>query len=182
MTIRTERLLLRPYEEGDWRAVLQYQSDPRYQRYYHFDRRTEQDARDFVGMMLRWEDADPRTHHPFAIVLPEEGRLIGNCNVRRDGPGVRTGEIGYELDPRHWGRGYATEAARAMLELGFGELGLHHIAADCIAENTGSERVMRKLGMRPEGRLRENEWFKGRWWDTLLYSILDHEWEASRRG
>ncbi len=178
MMLRTERLLLREYEAEDWRAVLTYQSKPRYLRYYHWTHRTEEDAREFVGMFLRQQKEEPRTRYPFAIVLPQQEKLIGNCNLRLDAPGAQTAEIGYELDPEHWGHGYATEAARAIVALGFEELKLHRIAADCIAENTGSARVMEKIGMWREGRLRENEYFKGRWWDTLLYAILDHEWTA----
>jgi RimJ/RimL family protein N-acetyltransferase len=50
----------------------------------------------------------------------------------------------------------------------------------CIADNLASVRVLERLGMRREGRLRENEFFQGRWWDTLLYGILDHEWRAGQ--
>jgi ribosomal-protein-alanine N-acetyltransferase len=52
----------------------------------------------------------------------------------------------------------------------------------CIAENVGSARVLEKLGMQREGQLRENEWFKGRWWDTLMYGLLEGEWRAQVRG
>ena len=86
--------------------------------------------------------------------------------------------ICYELDPRYWGCGYATEAARALLAFGFKELGLHRIWARCIAENVAS-RVLEKISIRQEGRLREKEWMKGRWWDTLLYTILEHEWQTT---
>jgi len=64
------------------------------------------------------------------------------------------------------------------LSFGFSEMQLHRIAAWCIAENTGSARVLEKLGMRQEGRLREHDYFKGRWWDVLLYGILHNEWQA----
>ena len=63
---------------------------------------------------------------------------------------------------------------------GFGELKLHRLWATCLADNTASARVLEKLGMQLEGRLRENEWFKGRWWDTLHYAILEQEWGQTR--
>ena len=47
-----------------------------------------------------------------------------------------------------------------------------------MADNAGSAHVLEKLGMRQEGRLREHEYYKGRWWDTLLFGMLDDEWEA----
>jgi len=88
------------------------------------------------------------------------------------------GDIGYELSPKYWGYGYATEAARAIVEFGFTQLRLHRIWSWCIAENVGSARVLQKLGMQAEGRKRENEYFKGRWWDTLVFGMLDYEWKS----
>ena len=63
-----------------------------------------------------------------------------------------------------------------MLAYGFEELGVHRIWAHCVAENVASARVMEKIGMRQEGYLRESEWMKDRWWDTLVYAILEYEW------
>ena len=71
--------------------------------------------------------------------------------------------MGYELAPRYWGCGYATEAAAALLAFGFRELKLHRVWAQCIAENTASAHVLEKIGMRQEGRLREQERMQGRW-------------------
>ena len=178
MILTTERLLLREFEDNDWRAVLQYQSNPEYLRYYHWSRRTEQDVRAFVRMFINWSEEQPRKKFQLAIILKEENRLIGNCGIRMKTPHAREADLGYELDPRYWGCGYATEAASAFLAFGFRELGLHRIWAWCIAENLASARVLEKIGMQQEGRLRENEWMKGRWWDTLLYAILEHEWQA----
>ncbi len=178
MILRTERLVLREFAESDWPAVLAYQSDPRYLRYYHWATRTEVDVRAFVAMFISWQEARPRTKFQLAITIPPDGCLIGNCGIRMATPEAREADIGYELDPRHWGRGYATEAARAMVAFGFRELGLHRVWSWCIAENAASARVLEKLGMRLEGRQREKEWMKGRWWDTLLYGMLEHEWAA----
>src|SRR5438874_10130911 len=127
MMLRTERLVLRELEEGDWPAVLSYQSNPRYLRYYDWTHRTEADVRDFVRTFVGQRQERPRTKFQLAISLPEGGRLIGNCGIRRKGPESPEAEIGYELDPRYWGRGYATEAAGAMLRFGFEALGLHRI-------------------------------------------------------
>ena len=66
-----------------------------------------------------------------------------------------------------------------MVEFGFSELKLHRISSWCIADNAASSRVLEKLGLRLEGRLRQNEYFKSRWWDTLLYGLLAEDWRAS---
>ena len=178
MILTTDRLVLREFEETDWPAVLAYQSDPLYLRYYHWTHRTEHDLREFVRMFIAWGAEEPRTRFQLAIVLPADGPLIGNCGILMKSADAHEADIGYELDSRYWGRGYATEAARALLSFGFAELGLHRIWSWCIAENVGSARVLQKIGMRREGHLRENESMKGRWWDTLLYAILEHEWQA----
>ncbi len=176
MILTTNRLLLREFTENDWQPTLAYQSDPLYLRYNPWMYRTEQDVRDFIYMFINWQRTQPRTKFQLAIVLQREQRLIGNCGIRMHTPDAREADIGYELDSRYWGQGYATEAARTMLAFGFRELQLHRIWAHCIAENVASAHVLEKIGMQREGRFRENEWMKGRWWDTLVYAILDREW------
>lgn len=178
MEIVTARLRLREFVADDWPAVLAYQSDPRYQRFYEMTEQTERGARDFVAMFLAQQQAQPRIKYQLAVTLKATDELIGNCGVRLKSPGAREADIGYELNPEFWGRGYASEAAHAMVEYGFTELGVHRIWSWCIADNVASARVLEKLGMRQEGRLRENEFFKGRWWDTLVYAILEPEWRA----
>jgi RimJ/RimL family protein N-acetyltransferase len=180
MELTTERLILREFRQDDWPAVLAYQSDPRYLRYYAWTGRTPAAVQEFVQMFLAQQQAEPRIKFQLAVELKSSGQLIGNCGVRLKVAGAHEGDIGYELAPEHWGRGYATEAACAVVAFGFGQLGLHRISAWCIADNAGSARVLQKLGMQQEGRLRENEQFKGRWWDTLLFGILDHEWRSLR--
>jgi RimJ/RimL family protein N-acetyltransferase len=84
------------------------------------------------------------------------------------------------LHPDFGGHGYDTEAARAMLRLGFEELGLHRIIARVDERNEPSANVARRLSMRQEARLVENEWFKGEWSTELDFAMLAHEWAAHR--
>jgi ribosomal-protein-alanine N-acetyltransferase len=119
MERRTERLLLRELSEEDWPAVLAYQSTPEYLRYYAWTERTPEAVQEFVRMLAALRHETPRLAFQFAVVLPETGQLIGNCGMRIRDPELRAGDIGYEFDPRFWGRGYATEVARAMLAFGF---------------------------------------------------------------
>jgi RimJ/RimL family protein N-acetyltransferase len=184
MLIKTERLLLREFYSDDWQAVHAYHNDPRYLRYYTIEAESEQEARRFVQGWVAQQAEAPRLNFQLAIALPESGLLIGNVGLRlRWLGGHLTGspqaDIGYEVHPDYWGNGYASEAAQAMLDYGFGELGLHRIWAQCNAENRASARVLIKIGMRLEGVLREHDRFKGRWWDEEIYAILVHEWQAS---
>jgi ribosomal-protein-alanine N-acetyltransferase len=183
MDIRTPRLLLREFMEDDWQSIHRYRSDEHYQRFYPDMLANEIEIRAFVQRMIDARLQEPRLNYQLVIVLPESGELIGNAGIRQRSlgqrePEARQADIGYELDPQFWGHGYATEAAGAVLRFGFEQLGVHRTWASCLAENTASAQVLEKLGMQREGRLREDEYFKGRWWDTLVYAILDHEWEA----
>ncbi len=185
MEILTDRLKLREFIPDDWRAVQAYRKDPRYRRYYPIERATEAAARAFVQGLIEEQTHQPRTTYQFAIELLENGKLIGNAGIRlrslgKRQPEARQADIGYEINPRYWGKGYASEAAGAVVQFGFETLQVHRIWAECLAENRASARVLEKLGMRLEGRLREDDYFKGRWWDTLIYAILEDEWRAER--
>jgi ribosomal-protein-alanine N-acetyltransferase len=182
MHVSTERLVLREFEPGDWRDLLAWQRDPRYLRFYPWTGRSEEEVREFVQMFIGWRAEKPRRRFQLAITLANNGELIGSCGLRRKPGNEREADIGFELAPERWGNGYATEAARAMVDFGFRELGLHRISSWCIAENLASARVLERLGLRQEGRLRENEHFKGRCWDTLLFGMLEDEWRAAGGG
>lgn len=178
MQLETERLILREFEESDWRAVLAYQSDPLYLRYYHWSDRTPGNVMAFVNMFVEWQKERPRTKFQLAVVHKKQKQLIGNCGIRVNNGELREANIGYELDSRFWGKGYATEAARAVLRFGFEELNMHRIYACTLAVNKGSARVLEKLGMRLEARELEKEFIKDQWHDSLTYAILDREWPA----
>lgn len=177
MILETERLILRDFVAEDWQAVLTYQRNPLYLRYYAWTTRTPKEVQEFVTMFLEQQTQKPRIKYQLAIILRSSGALIGNCGVRMNAPNAVKAEIGYEIDPAHWGRGYATEAATTITQYGFTELKVHRIWASCNAENVGSARVLKKLGMKQEGHLRDNEFFKGHWWDTLIFGILEDEWQ-----
>lgn len=180
MELQTKRLLLREFEADDWPAVLAYQNDPLYLRYYHWSERRPEDVRAFVQMFLDQQKERPRRNFQLAVVLKASGQLIGNCGIRVNDPDLREANIGYELASGQWGQGYATEAAQAVLRFGFQELHMHRIWATTIAANSASARVLQKLGMRLEAREREKEWIKDRWQDRLTYAMLDSEWREQQ--
>ena len=111
MHLETKRLLLREFTEADWPAVLAYQNDPRYLRYYHWTERTAEDVQAFLQMFLDYQRERPRKNFQLAMVLKEHGQLIGNCGVRINDADLREANIGDELASQHWDKGYATEAA-----------------------------------------------------------------------
>lgn len=98
MILTTKRLVLREFEEEDWQAVLTYQSDPRYLRYYPWTSRSEQDARMYVQQLLAQREEEPRTKFQLTITLASNGQLIGNAGIRMNTPEASEADIGYELD------------------------------------------------------------------------------------
>lgn len=170
--IVTERLVLRDFRLSDWRATFAYQRQPEYLEFYPWPERHESDVRELVGRFVAWSKMRPRHKFQLAITLGATGELIGNVGIRADVPGALLAELGFELATRHWGHGYATEAASAMLDFGFRSLDLHRIEAHCVAENLASAAVLERIGMQREGQLRQAERFNDRWWDVLLYGIL----------
>ena len=182
MKLETERLILRDFVKEDWQWVLEYQSDPLYLRYNHWTERTPEAVQEFVGWFLNQQGQEPRIKFQLAVLLKSSNELIGNCGVRMDTFNAVEADLGYELDPQHWNHGYATEAAHAMVDFGFDHFGVHRIWAACVADNVGSAHVLEKLGMKLEGRFRENKYFKERWWDSLYYAILADEWKVHKNG
>lgn len=172
MLLRTQRLLLRDFTAADWPAVYAYQRDPRYLRLYEWTDRTPEAVQAFVQMFVDQQADQPRTRFQLAVTLPESGAVIGNCGIRLPAAGSHEAEIGYELAPDQWGRGYATEAVAAIIHFGFAELGVHRISAWLVADNIASARVLEKCGFQLEGRLRDKEMYKGRYWDVLMYARL----------
>lgn len=182
MKIETDRLVLRDFVWEDWQRVWEYASDPLYLRFYEWEERTPESVQESVGWFLNHQTQIPRIKFQLAIVLKSNDQLIGNCGVRMDKAGDVEASIGYELDPKYWNHGYATEAAHAIVDFGFSDFGVHRIWAHCVADNLGSRHVLEKLGMQLEGRLREKEYYKGRWWDTLIYAILADEWAMHKQS
>jgi ribosomal-protein-alanine N-acetyltransferase len=106
------------------------------------------------------------------MVLKENQRIIGATGFDALDVGHCRGEFGYSLSRHYWGRGLATEAAKAVVQFGFEAMGLYRIEAKCMVENVASERVMQKVGLSFEGILR-GYWLKhGAYQDVKLYSIL----------
>lgn len=176
MQLETARLILREFRAEDWPDVLAYWNDPLYQRYNPDLPDRAGFVRDLVAMFVSSQAEEPRRKWQLAAVRKADGRLIGNCGIRVNDPALGEANIGYEFNPRDWGNGYATEAATAIVRFGFEELCLHRIWAECVADNTGSSHVLEKLGLRREAHFREHQYYKDRWWDTLIYAVLAHEW------
>jgi RimJ/RimL family protein N-acetyltransferase len=180
MEIRTNRLLLREFEESDAAACNAYERDPEVVRYQSNGTRTLEESLAYIRKSRETMLATPRRTVDLAIVLSATDQLIGRAGIHVSDPEIREGTIWYVLHPAYWGKGYVPEAMRVLVNHGFGELGLHRVVADCDPENQASARVAEKLGMRREAHFVENAWIKGAWVDSLVYAILDREWQSKQ--
>ena len=176
--IRTDRLALRPFVVDDVEAMLAYRSRPDVCRYLPFepqDRATLLER--LSGPILSRSDL---TGEGQALTLGawrrDTGELAGDVILFLRSENDRGGEIGWVFDPAHGGQGFATEAAGAILDLAFGELGLHRVEARLDALNERSAALCERLGMRRRPTSSRNEWFKGGWSDLLVYGLLAEEW------
>lgn len=181
MHLETDRLTLRPLYAADAPRLVELADD--------FDVAagtasmphpyTVADAEQFIA---RFIDCGPDSpDHVFALVLKSEGSPIGVIGLHemRD---YRRAEMGYWLGKPYWNRGYASEAARRVVDFGFETRDLNRIYAACYAPNVGSARVMQKAGMTYEGTLRQHYIRFGVVHDAHYYGILRSEWEAAHRN
>lgn len=170
------RLYLREFKEDDWSAVHTYASQERVSRHQPWGPNSIEETKKFISDVLGDTQKTPKSRYILAIILKEQDELIGAVEISIKSLTNKSGEIGYIVNPDHWGKGIATEAAAIMIEFGFRELALHRIYATCAPGNEGSQKVLEKLGMSFEGRMRETLLLQDGWRDSNLFSILAREW------
>ena len=180
MELRTERLLLREFEQSDVPVLHRYNQHPLFRRYEEGPVVSEYQFYQIVQDLIAEQRVKPRKNFYFAIDRLDDDLLIGSCYLAIRDEAARQAEIGYMLGVDFWRQGYATEAARSVIAFGFETLGLHRIYAEAVSENQASVSLLERLGMRREGLLRESRWFQNRWWDTSIYALLEQDWQKAQ--
>lgn len=158
---------------NDLDRVMSVVGDDRVTRSLSFDTRTREQAIAMLEGTLHRVKQKPRTEYYLAVTIVDDV-LVGFARLGLDG--VQAAKLGYAIAADYWGRGYATDAARTLVDFGFRELKLHRISAAMGPDNTASIAIARRLGMTYEGRIRDHVYTNGRWRDSLLYSVLFDEW------
>lgn len=181
LPLETERLTLRAFEASDLEALHAFErrEDVAGSLYTGPQTRDEVTASLLRRMGMTGFDQSSDALR-LAVVLRKTNELIGDVSLRRTSREHGQGEIGYTFNPQYHGQGYATEAARVLLRLGFEDAGLHRIVGRIESRNFASGRVLERLGMRREAHLIENEFVKGEWQSELIYAMLASEWAALR--
>jgi RimJ/RimL family protein N-acetyltransferase len=177
--IETARLYLRPFNDDDLADLYEYYCLPDVTRYLPWGAKNLHETRDALNKKKRRTALKgDNSIYNLAVVHKETNKLIGDTLLFLRSVDFRQGELGYVFNPDYHGQGYATEAAELMLRLGFETFNFHRIFARCDPRNTGSYKLMERLGMRREAHFVHNEIFKGEWGDELVYAILENEWRA----
>lgn len=175
--IRTQRLVLRLHGPADIDDVHAYQSDPEVTRYQLYDPRSREEV---AEKSASWAEARvlEKNDDYLQLAIDLDGRVIGTIYFVLKRVEDSMAEIGWALHRDFQGKGYAYEAAAAVLDLAFGTMGLHRVTAELDPRNTASIALCERLGMRREAYFVEDMMFKGGWADTGVYAVLDREWLA----
>lgn len=189
--VRTDRLQIRPMAAPDIDAMWQWRRLPEVNRWLGLAPDSIEAFREryldperlasmhIVELLPAGDDAAPV---PIGDIMIRLGDGWAQLEVADQAKGVEA-ELGWVLDPEHTGRGYATEAIRAVIDVCFGPLGLRRVHAGCFADNEPSWRLMERLGMRREEFSRKTALHRsGEWLDGLNYGILAEEWTSTVRG
>lgn len=173
-----KRIYLRPLEPEDATALLPWANDDEVTRFLLLWRpQTLADERAFIERARTHE-----TNVTLAIALRRDDRLIGSAGFHVINLKDRTATFGIMIgDKREWGRGYGTEATQMMVDYGFDTLNLNRIDLRVTEYNPRGIGAYEKVGFIREGVLRSDTYREGRYWNTILMSILRDEWEARRR-
>lgn len=176
-TIATDRLVLRPFTTDDLDDVWGYMRLPEVSRHMLWSTRDREETRDAVARMIiensLESDGDYLT---LAVTVADANTVIGHVELGLVSVEHQQGEIGYVFNPAYQGKGYATEATRRMVRLGFEELLMHRIIGRCSARNTPSAKLMTRLGMRQEAHFVDCRKVNGEWREELVFALLRKEW------
>lgn len=172
MNLTTARLQLRNYRTEDWERVHIYGADPGFSKYEMWGPNNVDDTHKFVAEMVAQTQSKPRYKYDLAVCLKAADLLIGGCGIRRETELSQVANLGWAINPEFQNMGYATEAARALIEFGFLKLDLALIYATCDTRNTASYKVMEKLGMKRVGVIKGTKEVKGYIRDSYRYELL----------
>jgi aminoglycoside 6'-N-acetyltransferase len=180
--IGTERLLLRAFRPDDLDALHDIRTHPDVLRYLYWPPATVDEIRNVISQRLTMNRLTKENDYlVLAVERRDTGRMIGDVDLCWSSVAHRHAELGAILHPDAHGHGYAREASAALLDLAFLRMGLHRVSARTDSRNEASARLLRRLGMRQEGHLRQCVLYAGHWYDELVFGILAQEWRARRR-
>lgn len=178
MELLTQRFLLRDFAPQDALAFEAYHADPRSIELYGPEQSEPGHPKELLDLFRTWATERPRLNYQLAIVRRDGTQtLIGCCGLRSAGSETGRAELGIELAPEYWGRyKYAIEVMRAMVEFGFGKLGLQEIYGGTVSANYRIARLVKSCGatavIRPTP-----EWMSAKGWSQIEWQVAREQWE-----
>lgn len=177
--IETPRLLLRKLEKYDSADMYEYSCREETTRYLLWNPHPSINyTKSYLNMVQKLYRNGG--YYDWAVIERESGKMIGTCGFTRLDERHNLGEIGYVLNRAFWQKGYASEAASAIIEFGFLRLGLNRIEGRYMAENEASRHVMEHCGMTYEGTLRQFMLVRGSYRDIGLCALLRRDYERMK--
>ena len=174
--IETERLRIRKTMPEDLDFLFFLRSHKDVMKY--IDRPCAKSKEDIVEMYEKMcAGAEGNTAIAWHIEEKESGKPAGQIGYYRNDKENHRGEVGYMLSPEQQGKGYASEALKAVLDYGFNEVKFHSIEANVNPSNAASIKLLEKHGFVKEAHFRENYYFNGKFLDSGIYSLLSSEWK-----
>jgi len=176
LPLKTKRLLIRDFTEGEWESWYALYNLPETHVYNQTspDLKPEK-AQEVVKKFAAQKSQDPRLKYTLAIFASKTDAFIGYITLSLfDDLDEGLAEISYCLHPSEWGKGYATEAVKATLQFAFKALNIHRVEAGCSTENSASWKVLGNAGMTREGHIRQDmQVAENIWHDEFIYGILE---------
>lgn len=169
--LETERLVLRRLNDNDFEEVIALRGNPETMKFIPRPLvKTKEAALEHLRMME--EKIVNNTGINWGITIKGNPKIIGIIGHYKIQPENHRSEIGYMMLPETSGKGYMSEAIKAVLTYGFDYLNLHSIEAVIDPDNVASEKILQKIGFVKEAHLLENELWEGKFWDSVIYSLL----------
>lgn len=173
-TLETDRLVLREISKDDAAGIFACFSNKNVTRYYG------QETLDSIEQAEAFVDFFAKSYKEkrgirWGIKIKGKQEIIGTIGFNAWSPKHKRAEIGYEIHPEHWRKGYTSEAVFKVIQYGFDELGLSRIGAVVFINNEASNNLLNKVGFQKEGVLRDYMYQNGRVYDTYVYSLLKNK-------
>lgn len=175
--LETENLILRPISMSDTDFILKQFSDPEVCRYL-VDEEPFTSVEEARRLIEFYTLPEPRRQYRWIIARKSDSDSIGTCGFHQWDVQHNSCDIGYDLCPLYWEKGYMKEALTRLITMGFTDMALNRIQAFIDVRNTRSVNLAFRLGFRNEGVARNKHLFRGKYYDHYCFSLLKREWDG----
>lgn len=169
--IETARLRMREILTADAETLFALRTHPEVTKY--LDRENDKDVEVVKTLIGKIRDSfDAGDGITWGLCLHDDPKLIGTMGIWKIDKGNHRGEVGYSMFPEYWGQGLMSEAMEATIAFGFQYIGLHSLEANTSVGNDASHALLQKFGFVQEAHFKENWYFRGKFYDSVIFSLL----------